>query len=82
MRKYGANKAHFERLVDSQLILDDQTETNLVDEIGIIALWSPRFVNSMNELLASPKRVVAIVRQRGGGFVQQVKDRPGVEMWK
>ena len=72
----------FERLVDSQLKLDDQTDIYLVDETEIIAMWSPKFMNSMTELLASPKKVVAIVRRRGGGFVQQVKDRPDVEIWE
>ena len=69
MGNYGVNIALFERLVDSQLKLDAQADIYLVDEIGIIALWSPKFVNSMTELLDSPKKVVAIVRQRGGGFV-------------
>lgn len=82
MGKYGVNMALFERLVDSQLKLGDQADIYLVDEIGIVALWSPKFVNSMTELLDSPKKVVAIVRQRGGGFIQEVKNRPDVEVWE
>ncbi len=82
MGKYGVNMALFERLVDSQLILDDQADIYLVDEIRIIAQWSVKFVNSMTDLLASPKKVVAIVRQRGSGFVQQIKDQPDVKIWE
>ena len=82
MGKYGVNMALFERLVDSQLKLSDQANIYLVDEIGIIALWSPEFVTSMTELLDSHEKVVAIVRQRGDGFVQEVKDRPDVEVWE
>ena len=36
----------------------------------------------MTELLDSHEKVVAIVRQRGDGFVQEVKDRPDVEIWE
>ncbi len=82
MGKYGVNMVLFERLVDSQLELRDQADIYLVDEIGIIGLWSPKFVNSMTEVLDSPKKVVAIVRQRGGGFVQQVKAHSDVEIWE
>ena len=82
MGKYGVNMALFEHLVDSQLKLSGEANIYLVDEIGIIALWSPEFVTSMSELLDSSKRVVAIVRQRGDGFVQDVKDRSDVEIWE
>ena len=74
--------ALFERLVDSQLHFDSEGDVYLVDEIGIIAPWSPKFVSAMDALLASQQKVVAAIRVRGNGYVQQVKDRSDVELWE
>lgn len=82
MGKYGVNMALLERLVDSQLKPCNRADVYLVDEIGVIALWSPNFVYSMTELLNSKKTIVAIVRQHGDGFIQEVKARPDVEIWE
>ena len=72
----------FDRLVDSQLQLGSEVDVYLVDEIGIIAPWSTKFVSAMNALLDSSRTVVAIIRAAGGGYVRQVKDRTDVEIWE
>ena len=82
MGRYGVDMLLFERLVDSQLQFDSEVYVYLVDEIGIIAPWSPKFVFAVDELLDSSQKVVAIIRLRGDGYVQQVKDRSDVELWE
>jgi nucleoside-triphosphatase THEP1 len=43
---------------------------------------SPRFVGAMRALLASPATVVATVALRGAGFIAEVKERKGAELWE
>ena len=71
----------FERLVNSQLQPDEGVDVYLVDEIGIIGPWSSRFVAAMDALLDSHRKVVAVIRMRGGGYVQQVKNRSRPVKW-
>ena len=82
MGGYGVDMVLFDRLVDSQLQLAGEVDVYLVDEIGIIAPWSTKFVSAMNALFDSSRTVVAIFRAVGGGYVRQVKDRTDVEIWE
>ena len=82
MGRYGVDMTLFERLVDSQLQLDSEVDVYLVDEIGLIASWSPKFVAAVDTLLDSPEKVVAVIRVSGGGYVRQVKARHDVEVWE
>ena len=82
MGGYGVDMVLFNRLVDSQLQLGSEVDVYLIDEIGIIATWSTKFVSAMNTLLDLSRTVVAIIRADGGGYVRQVKDRTDVEIWE
>ena len=82
MGRYGVDTVLFDRLVESQLQLDSEVVVYLVDEIGIIAPWSTKFVSAMDVLLDSSRKVIAIIRAKGDGYVRQVKDRADVEIWE
>lgn len=82
MGGYGVDVVLFDRLVDSQLQVGSEVDVYLVDEIGIIAPWSTKFVSAMNTLLDSSRTIVAIIRAEGDGYVRQVKDRTDVEIWE
>jgi nucleoside-triphosphatase len=82
MGQYGVDMALFERLVASQLVQDDTVELYLVDEIGIISAWSQGFITAMNALLDAEQKVIAVVRRRGTGYIQQVKERSDVALWE
>ena len=82
MGRHGVDMALFDRLVDAQLQFDGEVDVYLVDEIGIIAPWSTKFVSAMNALLDSSCTVVAVIRARGDGYVRQVKARTDVENWE
>jgi len=82
MGRHGVDMVLFDRLVDAQLQLDSEVDVYLVDEIGIIAPWSTKFLSAMNSLLDSSCTVVAIIHAHGDGYVGQVKARTDVEIWE
>ena len=81
MGRYGVDMALFNRIVAEELRLSNQAGLYLLDEIGIVSAWCPGFEEVVNALFDSPKLVVAVVRQKGEGFNQEVMRRPDVETW-
>ncbi len=79
---YGVDLALLERLVESQMALDSGGDLYLVDEIGIVAPWSKRFLGAMDALLDSDVNVVAIIHSGRGGYLKQVRTRPDVNIWE
>lgn len=57
-------------------------ELYLVDEIGKMECFSDRFVEAIKVLMDSGDPVVATVALRGRGFIAEVKQRPGAELWE
>jgi len=80
--RYGVDVAAIDAVAESALALDPAVDVYLVDEIGKMECFSPRFVASMRALLDSDKRVVATVARRGEGFIAEVKRRRDVELWE
>jgi nucleoside-triphosphatase len=80
--KYRVDIEALDRMVEAALLPDDQTEIYLIDEIGKMECLSPRFVAALSGLLDSRCPVVATVARHGGGFIDQVKQRPDVELWQ
>ena len=62
--------------------MDDATEVYLVDEIGKMESFSPKFREAFRRLLDSGQPLIATVALRGGGFIAEVKDREDVEIWE
>ena len=52
----------------------------LIDEIGKMECFSSRFIEAVRKLLDSETPVVATVAIKGGGFIEEVKSRPDVEI--
>lgn len=80
--RYGVNVSVIDALAESTLAIKEAVDVYLVDEIGKMECLSPRFVTAMRALLDSPKTVVAAIAQRGGGFIAEVKQRKGAELWE
>lgn len=64
------------------LLPDSGARIYLIDEIGKMECLSARLVAAMRGLLAGGVPVVATVGARGGGFIAEVKGRPGCELWE
>ncbi|GAB4352751.1 MAG: hypothetical protein Kow0060_02820 [Methylohalobius crimeensis] len=43
---------------------------------------SPVFVRRVERILNSGKPVISTLAKKGGGFIEEVKQRPGSEMWE
>lgn len=56
------------------------TDVVVIDEIGKMECLSPAFVSAARRALAGPVPVLATVALAGGGFIQESKHLPGVEL--
>ncbi len=79
--RYGVDVDAFDALVSDLLAAEPAADLYLIDEIGKMECCSQRFVTAMRRLLDAGPPVVATVAQRGGGFIEEVKRRPDVEIW-
>ena len=79
--RYGVDLDTFERIVRSELNpVRDDAEVYLIDEIGKMECFSPVFIEAATRVLDSHVPVVATIAAKGGGFINQVKTRPDVEI--
>jgi len=76
--RYGVDVAAFERLALPEL--ERAGDMVLIDEIGKMECFSSRFIEAVRKLLDSETPVVATVAIKGGGFIEEVKSRPDVEI--
>jgi len=81
--KYGVDVADFEKAVVPFL---DTERTNaklfVIDEIGKMECFSEKFVAVARRLFASDKSVLATVARKGAGFISEVKNYPGTQLFK
>jgi nucleoside-triphosphatase len=80
--RYGVDVPAIDAIAEETLCVDPAVSVYVVDEIGKMECLSPRFVARMRALLDSDRRVVASVARRGGGFIEEAKARPDVELWE
>jgi nucleoside-triphosphatase len=78
--RYGVDVDAFERIVLAELARS--ADVVLIDEIGKMECFSPRFVQAMRELLDQSTPILATVALSGTGFIADVKRRPDVELWE
>ena len=80
--KYRVDLETFEEIAVPLLHPGDCADVYLVDEIGKMECLSSRFVTAVKELLNARKLLVATVAARGGGLIEEVKRRAGLELWR
>ena len=73
--RYGVDVSAIDELAGPALALKEETEIYLVDEIGKMECFSQKFVSAMRDLLDSRKIVIATIAQKGGGFIEEVRQR-------
>lgn len=78
--RYGVDVAAIDELATAALALSPDVSVYLVDEIGKMECLSSAFVRAMRALLDSPKKIVATIGARGGGFIAEVKAREDAEL--
>jgi nucleoside-triphosphatase len=77
---YGVDVTALDEIVDDALAVSPAADVYLIDEIGKMECFSARFVAATETLLDRGRLVVATVASRGGGFIEEVKRRPDVEL--
>ncbi len=78
---YAVDVAMLDRVAVSTLGADPAVQVHLVDEIGKMECLSTRFVAAVRDLLDSRRLLIATIGARGGGFIDETRKRPDVEVW-
>jgi len=81
--KYGVNIEDLENIAGRSIILalsDDKKKIVLIDEIGRMELYSPKFQEAVIKALESPKRVIATIQDKHNRFTDAIRKREDVEL--
>jgi nucleoside-triphosphatase len=79
--KYGVDLPALDRIVSEQF-QNKRAGLVFIDEIGKMECLSGRFVETVESLLGSAGVFVATVASRGGGFIEAIKRRPELLLWR
>ncbi len=74
--KYGVNLENFHRVALPALEFRSGIELIVVDEVGKMECLSERFVAALERLWAVPVPLLITVAEKGGGYIQRVKEKP------
>jgi nucleoside-triphosphatase len=80
--RYGVDVTGFEQ--DVVPVLDEaRTDVQLfvIDEIGKMECFSPKFIDAVRRLFAGQRAVLATVASKGTGLIAEVKDYPAVKVF-
>ncbi len=80
--KYGVDLEAVDTAAEMTLSAARHPELFIIDEIGKMECFSEVFVERVSSLLASEKLVVATIARKGAGFISEVKNRAGVDLWE
>jgi nucleoside-triphosphatase len=78
--KYGVNLENLHRLGLPSLEWHPGVDLVVVDEIGKMECLSSRFIEAMEKLWAADAPLLLTVAEKGGGYIRQVKEKPGATL--
>jgi nucleoside-triphosphatase len=78
--KYGVDLTGLHRVGLPALTPAPGVDLIVVDEVGKMECLSPRFVAAMERLWSAPVALLVTVAERGGGFMAQIKRKPGASL--
>jgi nucleoside-triphosphatase len=79
--KYGVDVANFEAFLNGIDFLERETDLIIIDEIGKMECFSPKFKKLTERLLDSEKPVIATISLKGGGIIEEIKTRSDVKLF-
>jgi nucleoside-triphosphatase len=74
--KYGVNLDNLHQVALPALEWFPGVELIVVDEIGKMECLSSLFVASLERVWAAPVALLLTVAQKGGGYIQKIKEKP------
>jgi nucleoside-triphosphatase len=80
--KYGVDVAAFDTFLEAIDLLDPAHSLIIMDEIGRMECLSAKFGTIVDRLLASDKTIIATIALKGGGLVDDIKRRAGVQLFE
>jgi nucleoside-triphosphatase len=79
--RYGVEPANLEAILKAELERPaNGVNAYVIDEIGKMECFCPRFVTTVRHLLDGPVPVLASLSRKGTGFIAEVKSRPDVQI--
>ena len=80
--KYKVDVKGFEAFLGSIPLLTPSTRLVIIDEIGKMECVSERFKECLRQCLNSENWVLATLPLKGGGFIEEVKRRHDIKLFK
>jgi nucleoside-triphosphatase len=80
--KYGVELDGFERFLGALPLPDLSSRLVIIDEIGDMECLSVKFRDLVTSLLDAPAPVIATIALKAGGFIDEVKRRPGILLFE
>lgn len=80
--RYGVDTNGFEKFLEALDLLNPHVELIVIDEIGKMELFSKRFQKIVCNALSSEKQVLATIALKGNEFIQEIKQRPNINLLK
>ncbi|MDQ7065857.1 MAG: nucleoside-triphosphatase, partial [candidate division KSB1 bacterium] len=78
--KYGVDVAGFEAFLQQLDLPHSPARLLVIDEIGKMECFSPKFRRLIQTLLRSDRLLLATIVLRGNSFIEGLKQRPDVEL--
>jgi nucleoside-triphosphatase len=78
--KYGVDLEGLHRVGLTALMPAPGVELIVVDEVGKMECLSPHFVVAMERLWSAPVPLLITVAEKGGGYIAQIKGKPGARL--
>ena len=78
--KYGVNLQDIDQIAVPSMIPSKPGQVVVVDEVGKMECYSYAFRDALTEVLNSQYPVIGSIAQKGGRFIQQIKERADLLM--
>jgi nucleoside-triphosphatase len=77
---YGVDIENLERIAVASIIHRPPGEILVIDEVGKMECLSEKFCHAVSNALAGPNHVLGSVGLKGGGFIEEVRRWPGLQL--
>lgn len=80
--RYGVNLDDLERIAVPSMVASEPDRIVVIDEIGKMECFSASFRDTLLRTLDSPNPVIGSISLKGGAFIQEIKNRADVILYR